>query len=115
MAESLGGREQSAVTRKRLHRRPAEASLDLDRGTLEHGPQASDRQFEPVSRSRGRRAHVDDCARPGCDDVGTESAVDRAHVDRDSLRRVVESEQPLHLVGELEDRADPVLEVCAGV
>ena len=43
MTESLGGREQSPVTRERFHRRPAEASLDLDRGTLEDGPQASDR------------------------------------------------------------------------
>ncbi len=115
MTDSLGGREQSPIARERLHRRPAEASLDLDRGTLEDRLQVSDRALQPLSCSHRRRTHVDDGTRRGRNDIGTESSVDRAHVHRDALRRVVQREQPLYLVRELEDRADPVLEVCAGV
>ena len=108
-------REQRAVARQRLHRRAPEAALDLECGALERRAQRPQGTLDLSSGRRRGDTHVDDRSGGGRDDVGTQAAVDRADVHRDAVGGVVQREQALHLTGELEDRADPVLEVGARV
>ena len=87
------------------------ASLDLDRGAFENGSQASHCLLQLACSHCAGDAHVDDRARLRSDHVGPQAAVDGADVHGDPADGVVQCKQPLHLMRQLEDRADPVLEV----
>ncbi len=108
--EPLRGRKEQSVSRCRFHRWSADAAIHLERAPFHDRLQTANRPLELLRRHLCGDANADARGRLGRDDVRAQAAVDRADVDGDAVRGIVEREQLLDLVGELEDRAGSLLE-----
>jgi hypothetical protein len=114
-AEVPGQAPQGLVAGERLHRRLLDATFDPDRGLGVDRPEGADGGLDLGGVLPGPDPHVHAGPHLGGDDVRPQPAVDCPHVHGDAAGRVVECEEPLDLVGHLQDRARPFLGVDAGV
>ena len=83
------------IARCRLHRWPADAAFDVQPHARSGRFDAMDRAFYGVACLDRGHTHVDDRGAVRCDDVRVDAAIDRTHIDRDAIVRVVEREHRL--------------------
>src|SRR6185437_10816480 len=109
----LGGAPECGIALSALERGVAYPAGYLEGDTLQDRRETKDGLLDTLRVLAVQHAHVDLCGDLWRDHVRSQSTVDRAHVHRDSPLAIIECEQPLDLVGDLEDRAGAFIGVEA--
>jgi hypothetical protein len=112
-AARWAARQSAALRSSALERGVAYPAGYLEGDTLHDRRETKDGLLDTPRVLAVQHAHVDLYGDLWRDHVRSQSTVDRAHVHRDSPLAIIECEQPLDLVGDLEDRAGAFIGVEA--